>query len=130
MKYRLMNILACPICKTFPLQLIVFNEMKKASSIFVVNPCDEYCSYNKSRIDDLKNKDISLDCKDCLQINIVEGILICQNCGRWYPIMDEIPRMLPDELRNKERDKDFLIKNKERIPNETLSKGKPINLSN
>ncbi|MCP8307225.1 MAG: Trm112 family protein [archaeon] len=94
MKYRLMDILACPICKTFPLQIIVFDEKKTDTST-----------------------------------EIVEGILICQNCGRWYPIIEEIPHMLPDELRNKKEDKNFLIKNKEKIPQEILSKGKPFNLS-
>ena len=89
-----MDILACPICKTFPLQIIVFDEKKTDSSM-----------------------------------NIIEGILICQNCNRWYPIIDEIPHMLPDELRNKKEDKNFLIKNKEKIPQEILSKGKPSNLS-
>lgn len=125
-----MDILACPICKTFPLQLIVFDEMKKVSSIVVTNPCDEYCGYNKMRMVDIKNMKINLDCKCCLQISIIEGILICQNCCRWYPIIDEIPHMLPDELRDKKRDKNFLIKNKERIPDDILSKGKPSNLSN
>ena len=30
---------------------------------------------------------------------IVEGVIICPKCLRWYPIRDEIPEMLPDELR-------------------------------
>ena len=30
---------------------------------------------------------------------IVEGLLVCQECRRWYPIMDEIPQLLPDDLR-------------------------------
>jgi len=94
LKYRLMDILACPICKSFPLQLIVFDETK-------IDP----------------------------STNIVEGILICQNCNRWYPIIEEIPHMLSDGLRNKKEDKSFLIKNKEKIPKEILSKGKPFNLS-
>jgi len=129
LKYRLMDVLACPICKTFPLQLIVFNEVKKDSSIVIANPCEEYCGYNKRRIADLKSEGINLDCKGCLQISIAKGIIICQNCNRWYPIIDEIPHMLPDELRNKKEEKNFLIENKERIPDEILRKGKPFNLS-
>lgn len=129
LKYKLMNILACPICKTFPLQLIVYDETNTGSSIVVVNPCDEYCGYNKKKMADLKSEGINLDCKSCLQIRIVEGILICQNCNRWYPIINEIPHMLPDQLRNKKQDKNFLIKNKEKIPKEILSEGKPFNLS-
>ncbi|MGQ9468378.1 MAG: Trm112 family protein [Nitrososphaerales archaeon] len=129
MKYHLMDVLACPICKNFPLQIMVFDEMKTGSSISIVKSCDEYCSYNKRKIADLKSEGIYLPCEGCLQISIVEGILICQNCNRWYPIIDEIPRMLPDDLRNDKEDKDFLTKNKERIPQEILSKGKPFNLS-
>jgi uncharacterized protein YbaR (Trm112 family) len=125
-----MDMLACPICKTFPLQLMIFDEVKKDSSIVIANPCDEYCSYNKKDILYLKGEGVNLDCKGCLQISIVEGILICQNCNRWYPIIEEIPHMLPDELRNKKEDKNFLNKNKERIPKDILSEGKPFNLTN
>ncbi len=50
LKKKLMEILACPICKHYPLDLNVFDE------------------------------------KD----EIVEGLITCQQCGRWYPIIDEI----------------------------------------
>jgi len=126
LKYRLMDLLACPICKTFPLQLIVFNQHNTESSN-AINSCDEYCSYNDRKIDDQKSEDV-LDCKGCLQINIVEGILICKGCYRWYPIIEEIPHMLPDELRNEIEDLKFLSKNKEKIPPIILNRGLPFNL--
>jgi len=55
--------------------------------------------------------------------------LICDKCGRWYPIEDEIPEMLPDDLREREREIAFLREWAERIPKETLETGKPFNLS-
>ena len=60
---------------------------------------------------------------------IIEGIVVCQKCLRWYPIIDEIPHMLPDELRKREEDVGFLEKYRDRIPSEVLQQGKPFNLT-
>ena len=84
-----MDILACPIDKSYPLELHVFEES------------DE----------------------------IVSGILICAKCSRWYPIIDEIPHMLPDDLREEKEDVAFLRKWKEKIPQRTLAEGRPFKLS-
>jgi len=89
MKRRLMDILACPIDKYYPLELHVFEE------------------------------------KD----EIVEGIIICPKCLRWYPIRDEIPEMLPDELREEKDEIRFLQKWRDKIPEKILYEGKPFNLS-
>ena len=89
LKRRLMDILACPICKHHPLELYVFVE------------------------------------KD----EIEEGLLVCTKCYRWYPIIETIPHMLPDELRNKDEDLSFMEKWKDKIPAEILEKGLPFNLS-
>jgi len=59
---------------------------------------------------------------------IVEGLLVCPKCNRFYPIIEEIPHMLPDELREKEEDVGFLRKWKEKIPEKILNEGKPFNL--
>jgi len=47
-------------------------------------------------------------------INIVKiimevdtGVLFCSKCGRWYPIFDSIPQMLPDKFRVKDTDDQF-----------------------
>ncbi|MEM1587173.1 MAG: Trm112 family protein [Candidatus Bathyarchaeia archaeon] len=60
---------------------------------------------------------------------IIEGIIVCPKCLRWYPIRDEIPEMLPDELRNKKEDLEFLIKWRDKAPKKILFEGKPFNLS-
>lgn len=131
MKYRLLDILACPICKNFPLRLIVFNETEyKYDKIDFSEDeilCEEYCGLHQSFLKDLGN--VKLNCIDCISHEVVDGILICNNCNRWYPIIEEIPHMLPDELRNEGEDKAFLTKFKELIPNEILSRGKPWNLT-
>jgi len=59
---------------------------------------------------------------------IVDGMIICPKCLRWYPIRDEIPEMLPDELREKKEEIGFLQKWKEKIPEKILREGKPFNL--
>lgn len=89
MKKKLMDILACPIDKYYPLDLHVFEE----------------------------NEEIS------------QGIIICPKCLRWYPIRDEIPEMLPDELRKERDELPFLEKWRSKIPKEVLSKGKPFSLT-
>jgi len=60
---------------------------------------------------------------------IVEGLIVCPKCLRWYPIRDEIPELLPDELRNKKEELSFLQKWKDKIPRKILLNGKPFNLS-
>lgn len=61
---------------------------------------------------------------------IVEGIIVCPKCLRWYPIRDRIPEMLPDELRKKRDEINFLKKWREKIPEKILLNGKPFNLKN
>jgi uncharacterized protein YbaR (Trm112 family) len=88
MKRKLLDILACPIDKFYPLELLVFEE------------------------------------KD----EIVSGVLICSKCSRWYPIIDEIPHMLPDELREQNEDVAFLEKWRPQLPPKVLNDGVPFNL--
>jgi len=59
---------------------------------------------------------------------IVEGMIICPKCMRWYPIKEEIPEMLPDELREKKDEITFLKRWQDKIPEKILSEGKPFNL--
>lgn len=61
---------------------------------------------------------------------IKEGIIICPKCLRWYPIRDEIPEMLPDELREESDELPFLRKWKAKVPQKILLEGQPFNLKN
>ena len=89
MKRKLLDILACPMCKKHPLELI---EIKT------------------------KNDEI------------VEGAIYCTSCKRHYLIIEEIPVMLPDELRDKKQEDEFLKRNKDSLPEKIIKQGKPWHL--
>lgn len=89
MNKKLVDILACPIDKYFPLE------------IFELSSKDEV---------------------------ILEGTLFCPKCSRYYPIVDEIPIMLPDELRDKKQDIEFLKKYQNNLPEKIVTKGVPWHL--
>ncbi len=90
MQRRLLDILACPIDKHYPLELLEF----------------------------VLKGDV-----------IIDGVLICSDCGRYYPIIDEIPVMLPDNLRNKKEDLAFLEEWSSKLPDSVVHGGKPWSLS-
>jgi len=89
MQRKLLDILACPIDKHYPLELLEF----------------------KLR-DDV----------------IADGVLLCSECGRYYPIVEEIPIMLPDNLRTRKDDLAFLEKWKGNLPEKIVHDGKPWSL--
>ncbi len=64
-----------------------------------------------------------------VETEIESGLLFCDKCNRWYPIIDTIPQMLPDQFRDKKKEIEFLkiIKNllDEEFFNQNL---KPFNL--
>jgi uncharacterized protein YbaR (Trm112 family) len=86
---RLLDILACPIDKHYPLELLEFNV--KGDVIF-------------------------------------DGVLICASCNRFYPIVEQIPEMLPDNLRNRKEDLGFLEKWRAMLPDKVVHGGKPWSL--
>lgn len=130
MKYRLLNYITCPYCKDqgFPLKLIVFESSvyeKRSLSPDVSRPlCDLYCGYRETYI---KNLDI-YECEKCIKIEIKSGLLYCNSCSRWYPIIDEIPRILPDNYRKAEEDLKFLSMYRDKVTDEIKKQGKPFKL--
>jgi len=63
---------------------------------------------------------------------VEEGLIYCQECGRWYPIgcsLVSVPEMLPDNLREKDKELEWMRKWKVKIPEYILKEGKPYNLS-
>lgn len=59
---------------------------------------------------------------------ISEGVLFCTKCSRFYPIIEEIPIMLPDELRDKKQEMEFLRNNKNTLPEKIITKANPWHL--
>lgn len=68
------------------------------------------CSFDKA---ELKLTVITKDTQE----NIIEGILVCNECKRVYPIVSGIPIMSPDEYREFSLEKPLL----ERWTNEKVS---------
>jgi len=71
-----------------------------------------------------------------LELNVIkekdsvvsEGVIVCTKCSRFYPIIEEIPIMLPDELRDKKLEINFLKKYKEELPEKIIKNGLPWHL--
>jgi uncharacterized protein YbaR (Trm112 family) len=123
MKYRLLDIIACPICKHFPLELYVFEYSGGENNSKNIR-CELFCAYKKTNVSEQEPSDA--DCTACAKTSIKNGLLICPNCKKWYPINDEIPALLPDDLRKTEDDLIFLKKYMTSIPQFVLSNYKPF----
>ena len=63
---------------------------------------------------------------------IDEALIKCPKCGRWYPVIDGIACMLPDDLRLEGKqhieETAFLERWKENIPTDILKNGLPFGL--
>lgn len=102
MKYKLVDILACPECKNYPLELHVKEESKTSnrSPANTKPQCELFCSYLNKEVKSLDNA----PCDECNSIQIKTGYFICNKCNRWYPIVDDIPELLPDYMRETKRE--------------------------
>lgn len=89
MNKSMLDILACPIDKHFPLEI--------------------YESNSKQEL-------------------IIEGVLYCSDCTRFFPIIEEIPILLPDELRDKNQELKFLKNNQEKLPEKIIKQAAPWHL--
>lgn len=89
MNKKMIEILACPIDKHFPLEVY---ETKSEDQV------------------------------------ISEGAIYCSKCSRFYPIIEEIPIMLPDELRDKNQDVEFLKRNQTVLPEKITKHASPWHL--
>jgi len=61
--------------------------------------------------------------------NVVsEGAIFCPKCSRFYPIIEEIPIMRPDELRDKKQEMEFLKNFKDQLLEKIITKANPWHL--
>ena len=97
MRKSLLEILACPIDKHSPLELFEINIHLANESLS--DKQDE----NGMALEGRTDNDTTFD-----NVIVKEGVLFCSRCSRFFPIIDEIPIMLPDELREREKDLQFL----------------------
>jgi len=118
MKYRLINFLICPECKSFPLKLTIFKDEYYKERIFRLKPCDLYCGYEENYINNIDKP----PCEECIKHEIIDGYLFCEKCGEWYPIIDGIVIMHIGDLRPKNIIKKFVEKYKDKIPEDLIKK--------
>lgn len=131
-----MDILVCPFDKVTSLNLIEFQPLNDLTNHSIVKDSnassDESADQssntaeksNVNRVNSAPSHHLSNKNSTIVQ----EGLLLCKSCNRFYPITEEIPIILPDELRDKNKDIEFLKKWREKIPNELLISLKPWTL--
>lgn len=131
MNKKLLEILVCPFDKETSLDLI---EFKTGSEIFkgTITSLNENDT-SHSKISESKNqnstgiqdKENQRTVKEEETKIVEEGLLLCKKCCRFYPIIEEIPIILPDDLRDKKKDIEFLKKWKGSIPKDLINNLKP-----
>ncbi len=86
---------------------------------------------NELNLEVYKSHEIELEDNQVEEID--EALLTCPKCGRWYPVIEGIACMLPDDLRMTGKqhieEAKFLERWKERIDSPILENGTPFGLS-
>ncbi len=111
MFYALLDVIVCPSCKHDLTLLAPIEQSQKTTMRMkpalrasrlgaVVGPLP------KTNVDTLLGNLLqplatppASDGRD-REVSVVEGVLVCTSCQRWYPIRDSLPELLPDHLRN------------------------------
>ena len=132
MKKSMLDILACPIDKNYPLELIELTIKNIEKENLKKNAQQTNNEEHNNSIKKIQNDSV-LDHKNEIHDNdqvtvVIDGILFCKKCSRFYPIIDEIPIMLPDELRDKQKDLQFLKKWENYLPELILKNSNPWHL--
>ncbi|WMT50415.1 MAG: hypothetical protein RE471_05380 [Ferroplasma sp.] len=96
MNSRFFEVLQCPECGKSTFEILVFTD--KSGQRYVWNENGDGKMGTENPLD---NKN---------------GIIRCSSCGSWYPVKDGIPVMLRQEIRDRDKDKQFLETYKRYIP--------------
>ena len=120
MKHRLMDLLACPLDKSWPMELEIFEKETEQEEIPlpIENKltgviCNFYCNFKKFTLvnlledeseetktkEEIKKHVTMKDCKNCFQIEIQGGKLYCseEREKHIYDVKEGIPIMLSQD---------------------------------
>ena len=125
MRYYFFELLACPVCKSPDLVLVEFRvDEVKANVDPAKVRCRDTCYFLRKSASQVPLE----TCAQCVNKDVVEGVLVCRNCGRWYPIIDGIPRMLDDKFRKVKEDVAWLTSHIDKVPEDVrkLMKWPPL----
>ncbi len=91
MRHRLLDLLACPKCGGFPLELTVLETESDAPPRVSGVRCSSWCAWQKEAPEGKARP-----CSECYAIEITAAILHCKGCAAEYPVIDGVPRFIPD----------------------------------
>ena len=116
MRFRLADVLACPVDGKGPLRLFPFvtKSAPIGRSAFVL-PCVNFCSAANQVLNG-SHPDEKEVCTPCRDREIEEGVLLCDHCGRWFAMFEGIPHLVRDALRLVGPEREFLRRHRERLP--------------
>ncbi len=129
----MLDVLVCPFDKESELELF---ELKTRPMGYVAQSGENKSEFesglksNNNRAQDSTVKaSNTADMENTDNDVIIEdGILFCNSCLRFYPIVEEIPIILPDELRDKNNDLDILRKWCDSLPEKVVKRSLPWHL--
>lgn len=123
MKYSLLNFIFCPFCRG-ELTCLASEEIKIEDNNAYRDDCEHRKSAGIGQVPRYKKKTglakiltkYSHSPGMDRNVDIVKGLLICDGCGHWYPLSNFVPELLPDHLRDWEKDINFLSEISEDLP--------------
>jgi len=134
MRYSLLNFIFCPFCGgeltcVAPEEISaevkntfsdVFNRVNKKNA--VIGPVPHF--KRKTTFTKILTKHSSSpdSPERNRKVDIMKGLLVCGECGHWYPISNFVPELLPDHLRDWEKDVKFLSEFYESLPKKLYKK--------
>ncbi|MBI4240099.1 MAG: methyltransferase domain-containing protein [Candidatus Rokubacteria bacterium] len=95
MKYRLMEMLACPECGN-ALELSVFHALpRECVATSRATGCRRWCAYRGTPVG---QGDRPEPCDECRGVEVEEGLLTCIACSGLFPVTEGVPRLLAGAL--------------------------------
>ncbi len=89
MKRRLIDLIACPNDHYFPLDLKIKSTMETHQG---PDRCELYCAAIQKYVEESPID--REDCVGCSRLDVIEGELVCPQCGNSFEIKNGIPGML------------------------------------
>jgi uncharacterized protein YbaR (Trm112 family)/SAM-dependent methyltransferase len=116
MFYTLLDLIVCPGCRE-GLALLFSEEVPRRTSMRVgpasrippegaaVGPLPETAAATPFREYLASRSAAAVSDGRGDRVEVISGLLVCPGCGRWYPVRDGLPELLPDHLRSPEEDR-------------------------
>ncbi len=95
MKLRLLDLLICPVCAAGLTCHAFERQSEPVASAPATPACAGRCARHDAAVATLAAPP---DCRACYGDDIVSGVLGCTGCGRLYPILAGVPRLIRDAV--------------------------------